>query len=163
MSESDTDRVAVRTYVPAYQKERWREHAEELNMSQSEFVRSMVQAGRRGFGTEDVEVRGDPQQSKSESNSPHNSENGISSSAEHPPNSSTTEEGGSPGSNPGGFGLETHVLDTLREQPTSFEELVSALTDDIEERLDETLQELQSAGRVRYSGREGGYVLVDDD
>ena len=46
---SEDDRVAVKTYVPAYQKTRWREHADQLGMSQSEFLRTMVQAGRRGF------------------------------------------------------------------------------------------------------------------
>jgi hypothetical protein len=46
---SETDRVTVSTYVPAHQHERWREDAQRLEMSQSEFVRSMVQAGRRGF------------------------------------------------------------------------------------------------------------------
>ncbi|WP_299332685.1 DUF5805 domain-containing protein [Haloplanus sp.] len=45
----DSDSVAVKTYVPPYQKERWREHADRLGMSQSEFVRTMVQAGRRDF------------------------------------------------------------------------------------------------------------------
>ncbi|WP_435194614.1 DUF5805 domain-containing protein [Natronomonas sp. EA1] len=48
-SERDEERVAVRTYVPRYQKELWADEAEDLNMSQSEFVRSMVQAGRREF------------------------------------------------------------------------------------------------------------------
>jgi len=46
---SETDRVTISTYVPAHQHERWREDAEHLGMSQSEFVRTMVQAGRRGF------------------------------------------------------------------------------------------------------------------
>ncbi|MEF8780100.1 MAG: DUF5805 domain-containing protein [Haloferacaceae archaeon] len=46
---SEDDRVAVKTYVPVYQKDLWREHANQLGMSQSEFVRTMVQAGRRGF------------------------------------------------------------------------------------------------------------------
>lgn len=45
----DADRVTVSTYVPAEQRARWREDAEALDMSQSEFVRAMVQAGRRGF------------------------------------------------------------------------------------------------------------------
>lgn len=45
----ESDRVSVNTYVPMTQRERWREDAETLGMSQSEFVRSMVQAGRRGF------------------------------------------------------------------------------------------------------------------
>lgn len=45
----DEGRVTVSTYVPAHQRERWREDAERLGMSQSEFLRTMVQAGRRGF------------------------------------------------------------------------------------------------------------------
>ena len=43
------DRTVVKTYVPRYQKEKWVNHAEELGMSQSEFVRTMVQAGSRDF------------------------------------------------------------------------------------------------------------------
>lgn len=43
------DRQSVKTYVPAEQKSTWQRHADELGMSQSEFVRTMVQAGRRGF------------------------------------------------------------------------------------------------------------------
>jgi hypothetical protein len=43
------DRVAVKTYVPAYQRETWRDHADDLGMSLSEFLRTMTQAGRRGF------------------------------------------------------------------------------------------------------------------
>lgn len=46
------DRRSVKTYVPEYQKSEWEHHAEELGMSQSEFVRTMVQAGRRGFTLE---------------------------------------------------------------------------------------------------------------
>ncbi len=45
----DTSRTRVQTYVPAYQREEWDEHADELGMSRSEFVRSMVQAGRSKF------------------------------------------------------------------------------------------------------------------
>lgn len=47
--EKDTERAVVKTFVPTYQKEEWKRHADELDMSQSEFVRAMVQAGRRGF------------------------------------------------------------------------------------------------------------------
>lgn len=46
---SDGDRTAVKTYVPRWQKERWAADAESLDMSQSEFLRSMVQAGRRNI------------------------------------------------------------------------------------------------------------------
>jgi hypothetical protein len=60
------DREVVKTYVPPNQKAEWREHAEDLDMSQSEYLRSMVQAGRRGFlagpeepGSGDATPRGD--------------------------------------------------------------------------------------------------------
>ena len=47
MQDNDqTERKTVKTYVPEYQKENWRTHANELDMSMSEFVRCMVQAGR---------------------------------------------------------------------------------------------------------------------
>jgi hypothetical protein len=49
MQEQDTERTTVKTYVPRAQKEVWNDHAADLDMSQSEFVRTMVQAGRRGF------------------------------------------------------------------------------------------------------------------
>ena len=53
---ANSDRVAVKTYVPRYQKDAWQEQAAEMNMSQSEFVRSMVQAGRRGFDPDPEET-----------------------------------------------------------------------------------------------------------
>lgn len=49
MSQDGQDRKAVKTYVPAYQKAIWSDHADELDMSHSEFVRTMVQAGRTKF------------------------------------------------------------------------------------------------------------------
>lgn len=49
-SSEEADRAAITTYIPAYQKAEWEADAEALEMSQSEFVRTMVQAGRRGFG-----------------------------------------------------------------------------------------------------------------
>lgn len=52
-SDNSTERAAITTYVPEYQKSQWATHAEELDMSQSEFVRTMVQAGRQGFGDPD--------------------------------------------------------------------------------------------------------------
>jgi len=57
----DTSRTSVRTYVPAYQKEEWERQADRMDMSLSEFVRSMVQAGRRGFeGSGNPEDGGSP-------------------------------------------------------------------------------------------------------
>lgn len=121
----DTERAAVKTYVPAYQKAEWQAHAEDLDMTQSEFVRTMVQAGRREFELDPVEAQDS-------------------------------------GSNPGGDGLEDTVLDILRsEGAKSWDELRSAVTEDIEERLDETLTELQNESRIAYSGRAGGYTLQE--
>ena len=126
MGESpDTSRKSVKAYVPAYQKAEWQAHADDLDMSQSEFVRTMVQAGRRGF------------------------EPGR-------------EEPASPDENPGGNALETRVLELLSTDTYSWDELLEAVSDDIESRLDETLEELQATNRIRYSGRHGGYTLTGD-
>ncbi|WP_226006485.1 DUF5805 domain-containing protein [Natrinema salinisoli] len=125
MSDSaDTSRTAVKTYVPAYQKSEWESHAAELDMSQSEFVRTMVQAGRRGF-------------------------------------ESGSAEPDSTGPDPGGSDLETQVLNLLSTDTYSWDELLEAVSQDIESQLDETLEELQSTNRIRYSGRHGGYTTVD--
>jgi hypothetical protein len=132
----ETDRTSVRTYVPAYQKEIWQAHAEELDMSQSEYVRTMVQAGRSGF--EPPETDHDKRES----------------------HGSTTVEPHSHDATPGVESLEDRVLGVLRDgDHYDWDTLLAELTDDIEQRLEETLQELQSADRVRYSGRHGGYVL----
>lgn len=121
----DTERAAVKTYVPAYQKAEWQAHAEDLDMTLSEFVRTMAQAGRRQFELDPVE----PEDS---------------------------------GSDPGGQGLEDHVLEILESRGAqAWDELVESLTEDIEDRLDETLDELQSDNRIKYSGRDGGYTLLE--
>lgn len=129
---ADTSRVTVKTYVPAYQKQIWAEHADELEMSQSEFLSTMVQAGRRGF-------------------------NPTFATKQTPdPKSDSTEAGDDSKSND----LERRVEEILNESgPLSWDELVDELTDDIEERLEEALQNLQSENQVSYSGRAGGYTL----
>ncbi|QLD88005.1 hypothetical protein HWV07_02710 [Natronomonas salina] len=135
---SEGDRVSVQTYVSSDQRERWRAEADELDMSQAEYVRSMVQAGRRSFSL---------------------NTDGRSLSTE----ASNPAEGGSLDATPGGEGLEDRVLEVLRaEEFADWDELVAGVTDDIEQRLDETLEELQADDRIRYSGRHGGYTVVDD-
>jgi hypothetical protein len=127
MSETtDTTRTTVKTYVPSYQKSEWQDHADRLDMSQSEFVRTMVQAGRRGFD-------------------------------------GGREEPGSPDENPGGNALETRVLELLSSDTYTWDELLEAVTDDVESRLDDALEQLQADNRIRYSGRHGGYTIVEDD
>lgn len=121
------DLAVMKTYVPANQKERWQEHAAELDMNQSEFLRSMVQAGRRGFELEPPEAR-------------------------------------VPDVTPGVDGLEDRLLAVLdSEEFTEFDELVDVLTAELESRIDETLQMLVAADRVRHSNVEGGYALVGSD
>jgi len=126
---TDTSRTRVQTYVPAYQREEWDEHAEELEMSRSEFVRSMVQAGRSKF---------DPD---------------VEPNRENEKEQSSTARGD----------LETQVLEALElSGPLSWDALLSDVTDDVEQRLEETLNELQAANKVQYSGRAEGYVLLGE-
>ena len=47
------ERVSVTTYVPEYQREAWADHADALEMSLSEFARTMIQSGRTGFEFDD--------------------------------------------------------------------------------------------------------------
>jgi hypothetical protein len=129
-SDPDTSRAVVQTYVPSYQRDLWDDHADRLDMSRSEFVRTMVQAGRRQIG-DDPELAASPQADRT---------------------ASTEEES-----------LEKEVLSLLAEADAlAWEEVLAALTDDIESRLDDTLQELQESNEIRYSGRADGYVLAED-
>lgn len=131
-TDDETARVAVRTYVPAYQRDDWRKRAETAGMSTSEFVRSMVQAGVRDFDL------GDQPAMPAE------------------PDVSAPD--------PGGNGLEDQVLEVLRsEDLCTWEDLVSAVTADVEDRLESALQELQAANRVSHSPREGGYRVIEDE
>lgn len=118
---SSEKRVTIRTSVPAYQKETWIDHADDLDMSQSEFLATMIQAGRRVFEEELPEAR--------------------------PANA-----------NPRGNGLQTYVLEALStDTPLDFDELLDSTADE----LDDTLQTLTQSGAVRFSGRNGGYTLIE--
>jgi hypothetical protein len=135
-SELNTERKSIRTYVPAYQRDEWDEHADELNMSRSEFVKTMVQAGRRGFesgksGFEDTQA-----------------ESGSHSKSQPNPGKNIRDP------------LEEQVLEALStEQFYTWDELLSEITENMEDRLETVLQDLQTSNRVRYSGRNGGYTL----
>jgi len=138
-TERDTSRTVVKTYVPAYQRAEWDEHAEELDMSRSEFVRSMVQAGRRGFEGTQLPTQEDT------SHEDHR---------QHEPETSTRAEGSGDTES-----LERAVIDALSpEEYRSWDELVEVVTDDVEQRLEQTLQELQADGTIRHSPRNGGYT-----
>ena len=52
------------------------------------------------------------------------------------------------------------ILNALsRAEFLSWEELVEAVTSDVETQLETTLQDLQADNRVRYSGPNGGYTI----
>ncbi len=128
-SEPDTSRTVVQTYVPAYQRDAWDEHAEQLDMNRSEFVKAMVQAGRKQFGAEPAAGPGATTDTESNDRD-----------------------------------LEDNIIETLQQsEACSWEELLKGVTGDIETRLEECLQELQDADQIRYSGRDGGYVLQDSE
>lgn len=96
-------------------------------MTQSEFLRSMVQAGRSNIGE------------------------------------SRTDELGSPDATPGDDGLEERVLDVLRGSGyLTWDQLLSELTKDIEERLTDALDTHQENNRIQYSGRNSGYTATGD-
>lgn len=135
-SDDERERASVRTYIPRYQKEAWVEDADRLGMSQAEFVRTMVQAGRRSFDF-DTESGSTP---------------------------SNSVESDSEGATPGVKGLEQQLISLLDgESHQSWDELLAGVTDDVEERLEETLEALQQENQVHYSGRHGGYTLTTDE
>lgn len=136
---TEGERVPVQTYVSSTQRERWREEAEKLDMSQAEYVRTMVQAGRRGF-----ELNGDG------SSPPDESKNRLEGISEH--------------ATPGVEGLQDRVLAIVREDEyPDWEELLGGVTGNIEERLETVLNELQDDGRIQYNGRHDGYVVTSDE
>ncbi|WP_340101463.1 DUF5805 domain-containing protein [Salinibaculum salinum] len=133
----DTSKVVVQAYLPEYQRDEWDAHADDLDMSRSEFVKTMVQAGRRGFDGRPAPT--------TESVTPAT------------PNEQVTEQSETAQSSEA---LEETVLDALSaEDYRSWDELLEVVTDDIESQLEDTLQNLQANDRVRYSGRHGGYTL----
>lgn len=140
-SGPETERVVVQTYVPKYQREDWDTWADELDMNRSEFIRTMVQAGRR------VYVEGEP---------------GIMQSTPVGEVSDTSESSvGSERSD--GESLAHSVKELLAEKGClDWDELLTEVSGDIETRLDNALETLQSENQVKYSGREGGYVLQEE-
>lgn len=140
----DTERSVVKTYVPAYQKALWQRQAESLEMSQSEFVRTMVQAGRRGF---DDFV--DDQTSSRESTEETKSRTGREESKKDDTDTDRIDE---------------HVVNELSPgEHQSWGELRDALAEElVDEPLEDALQRLQRDNRVQYSGRHGGYTVVDE-
>lgn len=144
--EDDVERVVVKTYVPAYQKESWVEHADALDMSQSEFLRTMVQAGRRDFSVDPY-----PEADRETAGA------GIDGGSDSSDDESDASDGGSDAN-----AFEDRVYELLRDETRSWDELLDAITDDVESRLEDALQDLQADNRVVYSGRNGGYEAIEE-
>ena len=124
------ERAAVKTYVPTYQKEEWERHADQLDMSQSEFVRTMVQAGRS-----DIEI--------------------PSAQADHEPPANSSEP---PAVDDGNL-QSTIRRELAADEATDWETLVERIVGNLEGDIEAALEELQQANQVFYSGRKGGYLL----
>lgn len=140
------ERTAVKTYVPAYQKEHWVEQAEELDMGLSEFVRTMVQAGRRGFGGE---VESEP--------------DAVEAEVVQSPERSSREETGSVGLPPGGDDLETVILDVLREEPREPPAIVDEVAGDLEDRIFDAIEELEESGTIEHDMRTNTLSVTVDE
>lgn len=63
---------------------------------------------------------------------------------------------------PGGEALEELVLVALEDGPLEWDNLVQAVYGDLEADLDDALGRLQDANKVQYSGRMGGYTLMEE-
>ncbi|MFB6131960.1 MAG: DUF5805 domain-containing protein [Halanaeroarchaeum sp.] len=138
----ETDRAVVTTYLPQRQKEIWQDHADALDMSQSEFVKTMVQAGRRWFDTDKSGTSAAPTSGPD-------------------PQGSGTENRGSNESGPNDF--ESVVLDALDEHAKlSWEELLNIVTEDVEAELADAINRLQERNEISHNPRQGGYVRVKE-
>lgn len=134
-------KVEVKSYLPPYQKEEWTEHRQELGIdSQSEFVRMMVEAGRRALDPQFVREQVDDTPAD------------AADTADDLPDDPAER-------------LEEWVMLTLNDgEYHSWPELVTKYgygEENISAELDDVLKQLQTAGRVEYNPRDGGYALVD--
>lgn len=133
----ESDRAVVTTYLPQRQKNIWQDHAESLDMSQSEFVKTMVQAGRRWFDAEESQT---PEAPLSDSNPQ-----------------------GTPAEDTDSNDFEAIVLDALAEHSKlGWEELLDIVTEDIESELADAITRLQERNQISHNPREGGYVRVEE-
>ena len=132
LETSNDTRVTINTYVPEYQRDLWKQHAELLDMNLSEFVRAMVQAGRRDF---DIGTK--------------NNENILKVNFDD--------------KTPGVSGIKIQVLNFFQKDGClGWDHLVQKLTVGTEDELETALTQLQDENLIRYSGRLGGYTLLQN-
>ena len=138
-STAETERVVVQTYVPQYQRDVWDEQADDMDMNRSEFIRTMVQAGRQVYADDQL--------------------------------ADTPKAPGTQSEDEAASAVPAQSDDSLRELVTSllesegcldWEALLTEVSGDIETSLEDALEALQAENRVKYSGRQGGYILQED-
>lgn len=136
MARAETDRTEVKTYLPRFQKERWREDADTLDMSMSEFVRSMVQAGRRGFALAEEDA----------------GENVIT----------PRRKGDLDPVHPGGNDIKEGVLDAVEDGPKTFDDLTDIVMGDLEDQIADSLDSLMNDDLVVFDHRDREYLIIDE-
>lgn len=113
--------------------EEWRDDAEEMGISLSEYMRRMVRAGRRQWGYEHEE---EPDQ----------------------PTVRLDDEARDPSDDINAILQDTIVRNLSTMNGISEEELIEILIDDLEKQIETHLQELMDDEVVEYSPIKGGWV-----
>lgn len=165
---ADTDRVTVTVYVREYQKEEWTDHADRLDMGLSEFVRSMVQAGRVAVTDADGGEWATPDEAEAgtadeaEVATPEEAEATSPDDGPRSPDSTATTNGENPERIDPTGAFREQLLATLdATEWRTWEEIKEDTIGDIEANLEAELQELLAEDRVTHAPRNGGYRLVE--
>jgi hypothetical protein len=112
-------RKRIRTSAPEEQIDQWEEEADEMGVTRAEYMRLMIQAGRRQFPICDTE---------------------------------TTESDG--------VNVEARVLNALEEHgELTWEELTETAIGDVEDKVEDTIEELDDDGKVSISLRDNTVSL----
>ncbi len=132
----ETERVRIQTYIPAYQKDNWSTDADQMDMSLSEFIRTMVQAGRHEF-------------------------NLTNETSQEPTAVTTTHQLIANGD---GRDLQEYIIETIEQNgPQEWDELLVDLTEVIEADLQDAVESLKDDDVIQHSGPDGGYLFEDDN
>ncbi|MBB6645220.1 DUF5805 domain-containing protein [Halobellus ruber] len=136
----DTSRATITVYAPVYQRDKWDEEAEELGLSRSEYLKMMIQAGRKHF---------DPDNGQKKLTSIGGAETPIPDS-DHPSNKFSED-----------ICLESQILEAIsRGDYLTWNEIVDTVVDDIERYIDKELDDLRDSNQIRYDGQRGGFTDI---
>lgn len=136
-----SDSQMAATYVPQGQYTRWKSRAEELDMSVSEFIKSMVEAGNKKF-----EATVEPDEAARELREQRNYYKSESERAKS--RISKLEDRLDQGE-------RSEIRSYIEQNPgTAFDEIIQHLIDTVPERANEILDELEGEG---IQVRDGSY------